>query len=67
MTYAIALRRSVGAGLGLPIIGKLFGHSQVQTTQRYAHLELDPVRRSADFIAGRLATAMGEAPANTEV
>jgi integrase len=55
----------VGAGLGLPIIGKLLGHSQVQTTQRYAHLELDPVRRGADFIAGRLAAAMGDAPTNT--
>ena len=30
----------VGAGLGLPIIGKLLGHSHMQTTQRYAHLEL---------------------------
>jgi len=55
----------VGAGLGLPIIGKLLGHTQVQTTQRYAHLELDPVRRSADFIAVRLATAIGEAPVST--
>jgi integrase len=52
----------VGAGLGLPIIGKLLGHTQVKTTQRYAHLELDPVRGSADFIAVRLATAIREAP-----
>jgi integrase len=56
----------VGAGLGLPIIAKLLGHSHVQTTQRYAHLELDPVRRSAEFIADRLATAMGEAPEGSD-
>src|SRR5208337_303211 len=35
---------SIGAGasLGLPIIGKLLGHSQPTTTARYAHLDADP-------------------------
>ncbi len=28
-----------GASLGLPIIGKLLGHSQAATTHRYAHLD----------------------------
>jgi integrase len=34
---------SVGAGasMGLPIIGKLLGHSQAATTHRYAHLDAD--------------------------
>jgi integrase len=50
----------VGVGLGLPIIGKLLGHTQVRTTHRYAHLELDPIRRGAEFIGNQLATAMGE-------
>jgi len=49
-----------GAGLGLPIIGKLLGHTQVATTQRYAHLDHDPLRRASDFIASKLAAAMGE-------
>jgi integrase len=31
-----------GAGLGLPIIGKLLGHTKASTTQRYAHLDTDP-------------------------
>jgi integrase len=48
-----------GAGLGLPVIGKLLGHTQASTTQRYAHLDADPVRRAADTIAGRIAAAMG--------
>ena len=26
-----------------PIIGKLFGHTQVQIAQRYAHLLVDPL------------------------
>jgi site-specific recombinase XerD len=28
----------VSGGMTLPMIGKLLGHTQVQTTQRYAHL-----------------------------
>jgi integrase len=41
---------SIGAGasLGLPIIGRLLGHSQPTTTARYAHLDVDPMRRAAD-------------------
>ncbi|MDO5622912.1 MAG: tyrosine-type recombinase/integrase [Paracoccus sp. (in: a-proteobacteria)] len=30
-------------GESLPVIGKLLGHTQVQTTARYAHLAADPV------------------------
>ena len=37
------------------MIGKLLGHTQVQTTARYAHLANDPVKAAAgkvsDFIA----------------
>jgi integrase len=49
-----------GACLGLPIIGKLLGHARASTTQRYAHLETDPLRRASDHIGNRLAAAMGE-------
>jgi len=49
-----------GGGLGLPIIGKLLGHSQPQTTARYAHLDNDPLRRAANTIGAELAAAMGE-------
>jgi integrase len=34
---------AVSAGQGLPMIGKLLGHTQVQTTARYAHLAAYPV------------------------
>lgn len=47
-----------GSGLGLPIIGKLLGHASVATTQRYAHLADDPVRRGADVIAARIKLAL---------
>ena len=46
-------------GEGLPMIGKLLGHSQVQTTARYAHLADDPVKAAADRIAGRIAEVTG--------
>ena len=49
-----------GAGLGLPIIGKLLGHTQSATTQRYAHLDNDPLKKASENIGSRLAAAMGE-------
>jgi len=47
-----------GGGLGLPIIGKLLGHSQASTTARYPHLDNDPLRRASESIAGRIAAAL---------
>lgn len=47
------------SGLGLPIIGKLLGHTQAVTTQRYAHLAADPLKAAAATIAGKIADAMG--------
>ena len=55
---------AAGAGLGLPIIGKLLGHARASTTQRYAHLDTDPLRRASDHIGSRLAAAMGEPATN---
>jgi integrase len=48
-----------GASLGLPIIGKLLGHSQPATTARYAHLDTDPMRRAANTIGATISAAMG--------
>lgn len=56
-----------GAGLGLPIIGKLLGHANTATTERYAHLDNDPLRKAANRIGGDIAAAMGEAPAGGEI
>jgi integrase len=47
-----------GAGLGLPIVGKLLGHTQAATTQRYAHLDADPIRRAADAIGATISAAL---------
>jgi integrase len=48
----------VGLGQGLPIIGRLLGHSQPQTTARYAHLAADPTLAAADKISNNLAELM---------
>lgn len=51
---------SIGAGasFGLPIVGKLLGHSQPQTTARYAHLDADPLRRAANQIGAAIHAAL---------
>ena len=60
---------SIGAGgsLGLPIIGKLLGHSQPSTTARYAHLDIDPLRRAADQIGATIESAMDGTAGNNIV
>ncbi len=49
---------AVSNGMGLPILGKLLGHSQPQTMARYAHLAADPVKAAAAVIADRIVEAM---------
>jgi hypothetical protein len=45
------------AGLSLPIVGALLGHSQPSTTARYAHFWSDPLRdateRASAIITGK--------------
>ena len=50
---------AVASGQGLPMIGKLLGHTQVQTTARYAHLAAEPVRMAADAVSQDLREALG--------
>ena len=50
---------AIASGQGLPMIGKLLGHTQVQTTARYAHLAAEPVKMAADAVAQNLQQALG--------
>ena len=50
---------AVASGQGLPMIGQLLGHTQVQTTERYAHLAAEPVRMPTDAIAQNLRQSLG--------
>ena len=49
---------AIAAGHSLPIIGKLLGHTQVQTTARYAHLAAQPAMIAADSITDVLDRAL---------
>ena len=49
---------AVADGSSLYLVGKVLGHSQAATTQRYAHLQLDPVRAVADRTSRKLAGAL---------
>jgi integrase len=49
---------AAASGLSLPMIGKLLGHTQAQTTARYAHLAADPVRKANADVARLIAEAM---------
>lgn len=59
-TYA---SNAVSSGMPIQMVGRLLGHTQLQTTMRYAHLADDPVRRAAEENAARLNAALGIAPA----
>jgi integrase len=56
---------AVAAGQGLPMIGKLLGHSQVQTTARYAHLAADPIKAAADAVSADIAAFLDGRISNT--
>lgn len=45
-------------GEDLTMIGRLLGHTQVQTTARYAHLKTDPIRAAANKVSNAIALAL---------
>ena len=50
---------AVSGGESLPMIGKLLGHTQAQTTMRYAHLSHAPLRAAASRVTAELGLALG--------
>lgn len=53
--------QAAAAGLSLPIIGAVLGHSEPVTTQRYAHLSNDPLKAAADMVSERILQGMNNA------
>jgi integrase len=58
------LRRSLGSwmamtGAGLPVVGKMLGHTQPTTTAIYARLAVDPVREAAEKATDAMLQAGG--------
>lgn len=61
-TYA---SNAVKAGLSLPMVGKLLGHTQMQTTMRYAHWEDAPVNAAAANVSDALSMALSSSNATS--
>jgi len=58
---------AAASGDSLLIIGKLLGHKNAASTQRYAHLRDDPLRSAADRISQQIAAAMRAGNGGAEV
>ena len=54
--------RALSLGESLPMIGKLLGHSKIQTTARYAHLGRDTVKVAAERVSDSLETDLDTPP-----
>ena len=44
---------AVNYGYSLPIIAKLLGHADTKTTERYVHLDEDPIKKANDEIESK--------------
>ena len=49
---------AAASGFSLPMIGRMLGHAEARTTERYAHLAFDSVQLAMDAVAGNIAAAM---------
>lgn len=54
----------VSSGLSLSIVGKLLGHTQSSTTQRYAHLADTPLREAAELFGLKMEKLAGKKELN---
>ncbi|MDB4111990.1 site-specific integrase [Yoonia sp.] len=63
-TYA---SNAVSSGMPIQMVGRLLGHTQIQTTMRYAHLADDPVKKAAEENAERLSALVGGAIPQTAI
>jgi integrase len=50
----------VSSGLSLSIVGKLLGHTQASTTQRYAHLADEPLRKATEVFGNKVDQLMSD-------
>ena len=49
---------AVSGGFSLPIIAKMLGHADIKTTERYAHLHQDPVKKAIDDVSLKIKKVM---------
>jgi len=53
---------AAGEGYALLAIGKLLGHTSSVTTERYAHLAADPLRKATEHVGGKIAAMLQPKP-----
>jgi integrase len=53
---------AVSSGQSLPIVGALLGHTQAQTTMRYSHLMIDPLRAASNATGATIAAGLSRRP-----
>ena len=58
LRHTVASHAAAG-GASLKVIGALLGHSSQQTTERYAHLVDDPVKKANEAVAKKIEAALG--------
>lgn len=65
------LRHSVASflaseGYSLPVIGRMLGHTQAQTTMRYAHLHDDAMEEAANSVGARIVSGVDNSKKGAE-
>lgn len=58
---------AVTGGASLMFVGKILGHTQASTTERYAHLEQGPVRQVLEKSANQIGSAIGRRDTAEEI
>jgi site-specific recombinase XerD len=58
---------AVAGGESLFLVGKVLGHKQSRTTERYAHVHDRPLRQVPDRTSGALAAAMANGRGKAKV
>ena len=54
--------QAAAAGLSLPIIGAVLGHTEPATTARYSHLANDPLIAAANLVGDKITEALSKEP-----
>ncbi|MBI1292950.1 tyrosine-type recombinase/integrase [bacterium] len=57
---------AVAGGMALPLVGKMLGHSQARTTERYAHLADAPMLDAAELVGALIVDAVARPAAKVE-
>jgi integrase len=49
---------AIMAGVPIAVVGKLLGHKNSKTTERYAHIGQDPVRAAGELVASKISGSL---------